>query len=286
MKNRTLTFTGVVIIILLLIATVIATISNSKNKRSLNEEKIQKETLASQKLQVSQELDKVKNDLTTLTTKNEASEKALSEAETKLADKEKRIAYLSKENGSLMKDRNELAQLTREKSDLDKSYADLKIERDASRARIKELEDSSIKLDAEKKDLEVKLADANMYRTDNIEIYGSRGNKKDKLTFYACRTKKINLDFDVPQSLTQAISFKIITPSNETITPEDKALTWVITQDPRNFTASLSYASGEFEPARHIVLTYTSKEKLKSGEYKIQIFSNDQIIGTCRVKLK
>ena len=86
--------------------------------------------------------------------------------------------------------------------------------------------------------------------------------------------------------MNETISFKIITPAGTTITPEDKSLSWTIEQNSWNFTASLSSVTGEFEASRKVVLTYTSKEKLKSGEYKIQIFSNDKNIGNCRVKLK
>ena len=125
-----------------------------------------------------------------------------------------------------------------------------------------------------------------MYRTDNIELYGSRGNKKDKLTIYAGRTKKLNLNFEVPQNLTEAISFKIVTPTGTTITPEDKSLSWVTEPYSHNLTASLSSGPGDFGVPRKVVLTYNAKEKLTSGEYKIQILSADKIIGNCRIKLR
>ena len=34
----------------------------------------------------------------------------------------------------------------------------------------------------------------NLYDSDNFMVYGSRG-KKEKLTFWACRTKKLNINF-------------------------------------------------------------------------------------------
>ncbi|NMB50818.1 MAG: hypothetical protein GX999_00635, partial [Bacteroidales bacterium] len=64
------------------------------------------------------------------------------------------------------------------------------------------------------------------------------------------------------------------------------SLTWDIAPDPRNFTASLSSVSGDFEQSRTVSLTYASKEKLPKGEYKIQILCNDITIGNCRVRLK
>jgi len=286
MKEKTLINAGIIIIVILLITTTIAFMSNLKNKRNYNEEKLQNESISSQKNQVSQELDKVKSDMAALTTKRESEEKELAETESKLAETEKRIAHMSKENSSLMKDKNELVQLQKAKSDLDKVYENLKLKQETALSRIKELENSAIILDAQKKELTGNLANAEMYRTDNIEVYGSRGNKKDKFTFFARRTKKLNLNFDVPQSLTEAISFKIITPAGTTITPEDKSLTWLIEPEPKNLTASLLSVPGGFDASRKVALTYTSKDKLNSGEYKIQIFSNEKNIGNCRLKLR
>jgi hypothetical protein len=286
MKEGSIKIAGVIIIILLLIAAIIASVSNTKNKHSLNEEKLQKESVISEKNQVSSELDKVKNELAALKTKNEITEKSLAETESKLAEKEKRIGYLSKENSSITKDKKELANLQKTKSELDKAFEDLKLEHQTSLARIRDLENSEIVLETEKKTLAVKLDKSEMYRTDNIEIYGSRGNKKDKLTFYACRTKEINLNFDVPKTLTEAISFKIVTPSGTTITPDDKSLSWTISQNPENLTASISSSTGEIEPSRQVTLTYSSKEKLASGEYKIQILSDNKNLSSCRLKLK
>jgi hypothetical protein len=286
MKEKTLTNAGIAIIVILLMTSTIAFISNSKNKHNFNEEKSQNAALTSQKVEVSQELNKVKGDLAALKTKEETSEKALTDVASKLVGKENRIAYISKENSSLLKNKEELAQLQKSHSDLEKVYEDLKLKNETAKARINELENSAIVLDAEKKELSGNLANAQMYRTDNIELYGSRGNKKDKLTICARRTKKLNLNFEVPQNLTEAISFKIITPSGTTVAPEDKSLSWIDVPDSHNFTASLSYGTVDFGVPRIVKLTYTPKEKLAPGEYKIQILSADKIVGNCRIKLR
>ncbi len=286
MKDKTFTYVSVAIIVILLAIAAISIISNSKNKRSLKEEQAQNESVVSQRNQVSQNLEQAKSDLASLTTKEAETEKFLKDAESKLAEKEKSISRLSRENGSLMKDKKELEELKKSKADLDKAYDDLKLEHAASLSRIKQLEDNAIAQDAEKKELSEKLGKSETYRMDDVEVYGSRGNKKDNPTICARRTKKLNLNFEVPQSLTEAISFKIITPSGTTITPEDKALTWKVEGSNQNLTASLSYVSGEIENSRKVTLTYLAKEKLSGGEYKIQIFSNNINIGDCRLKLR
>ena len=117
MQEKTLKNTGIIIIIVLLLTTTIAFVSNSRNKRNYIAEKQQNESISSQKLQVSQDLDKVKNELTALTTKNESDNKELARADSKLAETERRIAHLSKENSSLITDKNELEQLQKSKSE-------------------------------------------------------------------------------------------------------------------------------------------------------------------------
>lgn len=285
MKEKTLTYSGVIIIVLLLITATIALITNARNKLNFNNEKLLNESVTTEKIQVSQELDKVRTYLSVLTTAKESDEKELADTKSRLTETEKRIAYLTNENNSLMKDKNELVQLKKSESELDRAYEDLKLKQETASARIRELENSAIVLDAEKKELTGKLANAEMYRTDNVEIYGSKGNKKDKLTFKAIRTKKINLNFDVPQSLVETITFRIVTPDGKTITPENKSLSWLSVPESENMTASLSPVTGVLNSLKRITLTYSPNEKLEPGEYNIQIFSNDKNIGNCRLKL-
>lgn len=286
MKEKTLTFAGIIIIVLLLITATIAFASNAKNKHNYNEEQLLNEAVTSEKIQVSQELIKVKNDMAALMTTKESEEKELAETNSKLAENEKRIVHISKENSSLMKDKDELVQLQKSKSELDRAYEDLKLKQETSSSRIRELENSLIVLDAQKKEISANLAYPEKYRPGNVEIYGSRGNKKDRITFIARRTKKLNINFDVPQSLTEPISIKIITPAGTTITPEDKSLTWLIISGSDQLTASLSSIPGDIETIKKVSLTYSAKEKLKSGEYKIEIFSNNKNIGNCRLMLR
>ncbi len=285
MNNRTLTTVGAVIIALLLISTVVALVSNAKKKRNLEAEKLRTEALVSEKQAVDQELATLKTDLAAVNDKADAGAKLLEAAEAELSEKNRRISYLVRTNSSLTKDKEAFEELKKVKADLDKEFSELKSNYENLTAERNNLENSVMSLESQKSDLVNKLQTLETYDSDNFEVYGSRG-KKDKLTFWSCRTKKLNVNFEVPQSLTEAVSFKITTPSGTVITPDDKAMAWTISGDTPNFTASLSPVSGMFEQSREVSLTYTAKEKLTSGEYKIQIFSQERNIGNCRVRLK
>lgn len=277
---------GIAVIILLLLTSGLFLILNSKNKKNLNAEKLRTETLLSEKLNVEKDLAGTKADLKSCQLQSEELNKKLAEAEAKIAEKDKRIASLSGQSATLAKLRKEMEALQKEKADIEAALAAVKDDLAKANALAVSLKNSIAKLEEEKADLSKKLADALLYNTDNFRIYGSRGKTTEKLTFWAFRTKKLNISFDVPQSLTDAISFKITTPAGTTVTPETAGLSWKIIDNPRNYTASLSPVTGEFEPSRQVALTYAPKEKMAKGEYKILVFANEINIGSCRVKLK
>jgi len=285
-QNKTLIGIGIAIIILLLLGTVGFAILNSKNKRNLRAERLTTESLVSEKQQIQQEVDKLANDLAALQAKNEAAEQTLAETKADLADKERRLANVSRQVNTLTKDQSELAELQKVKEELDNSYSELKSEYEKQLALSTELQNSITALEAEKTSLASRIEEITLYDSDNFMVYGSRGKKREKLTFWAFWTKKLNMNFEVPQSLTENISFSITTPTGAIITPENSSLSWIVLPDKATFTASLSSVSGEFEPSRQVVLTYARKEKLDKGEYKIQILCNDINIGNCRVRLK
>ena len=193
--SQTKTIIGIALIILFLLLAGFGFILNSKNKKNLNSEKLRSESLLSEKLLVEKELEKVKNDLASLQAKNEADEKTLADLRSSISDKDRRIASLSRQNKTLTSDNTELAAIRQAKETLDNEYTTLKSEYDRQVAQNNELQKSFSALEAEKVQLESKLNEMTLYDSDNFMVYGSRGKKKEKITFWACRTKKLNIDF-------------------------------------------------------------------------------------------
>lgn len=284
-RQKTVTYVGAIVIVLLLIGIVITSVSNSKRKKNLNAEKLTSEKLLSEKLSVEKELAKLQADFSALKQKSDANAKLLAETNNKIADIEKKINALSGENRSLRSNRKELEELKKIKADLEKESAQLKSDYDKLMAQNKDLQNSLSTLETEKKNIALQLENAKKINTDNFLVTATRGKKTEKIVIKASRTKKLNMTFEVPQSLTEVISFKIVTPSGTIINPDDKSLTWTFPMDSRNFTASLSFVTGEFEQSRQVVLNYVPKVKLLKGEYKIQILCDGNIIGNCRIML-
>jgi len=285
-RQKTVTYIGATVIALLLIGMVFTTVSISKGKKNLNAEKQTSEKLLSEKLFVKKDLDKLQTDFSTLKQKSDANAKLLAETNIKIEDNEKRINSLTGENRSLRASKKELAELKKAKADLEKESTQLKSDYDKLMAQNNDLQNSLSSLETEKKNLALQFETAQKANTDNFLVTATRGKKAERIVIRASRAKKLNMTFEVPQSLTEAISFKIVTPSGTTINPDDKSLTWTFPLETRNFTASLSTVTGEFEQSRQVVLNYVPKGKLAKGEYKLQILCDGNNIGNCRIMLK
>ena len=283
-NQKIVTYGAIIVALLLIIGLSLTSISNKKSKKLLNAERQTSEKLLSEKLSSEKEVTKMKADFSSLKQKSDENQKMLNETNVKIADSEKKINTLSAENRALRSNRKELEDLKKVKADLEQESSRLKSEYDKLIAQNKDLKD--LLTASEKKYLALQQENEQRIGSDNFLVTATRGKKAEKIVVRASRAKKLNLAFEVPQNLTEAIGFKLTTPSGTIINPGDKSLTWTFPQDSRNFTASLSTLTGEFEQSRQVVLNYLPNGKLAKGEYKIQILSGVKNIGNCRIVLK
>jgi myosin heavy subunit len=285
-KENLLPLIGVGIIVVLLFLSLFFIKTNFSLKNNLKKEKLNSEQLLSSKLLLSKEIERKKQDLESLRDRfieiNRKNEKLSSI----VSEKDQRINYLSKENIALNKTKKELSDTIKQKEDIDKQFTILRLNNEELLSKMSEKEKSIASLEEKLKSLTMQLEQVALNTSNNFQISATKGKKRERLTIVAARTKKLTIDFEVPQNLTEKISFRIITPSGKSVTSDDKAMTWTFPTNPRNLTASLSGLTGEFEESRQVQLIYSPKEKLQSGLYKIEIISNNNVIGKCRVMLK
>lgn len=285
-RRKTIEYVGAVIIALMLIGLVITIGLNAKARKNLDVQKLASERLLSEKLSLDKKLLMLSDDFNMLKGDSDRTSKLLADAAIKTAENEKKINSLSAENRSLRAVKKELALLQKAKSDLEKETAQLKSDYERLMTQSQDLQNSLKLMEDERKNLASQLENVLRVRTDNFLVKATRGKKTEIIVARASRTKNINITFEVPATLTEDISFKIVTPSGTIINPDDKAISWYFPEVSRNFTASLSSLTGEFEPSRQVVLKYASQTKLISGEYKIQILCENNNIGNCRILLK
>ncbi|HPC97734.1 MAG TPA: hypothetical protein P5257_05305 [Bacteroidales bacterium] len=272
--------------VILLIGLLIALGAVKKTNNKLNEEQLRYEKLMAEKTQADADIAKLKSDLEALNTKLNENGKLLEETNNKLAAAERRARALAGESAALKACRTETEDLKKAKADLESEAASLRSEYDKLMAKSNELQKNNELLEQEKKQLAAKLDELMLFDTDNIMVTAVRGKKTDKPVICAVRTKRINMSFDVPKTLTDDISFRIKTPSGQTVTAESGEIKWNVSFNTANLTASLSPFTGEFEESRQVNLTYTPKEKLTTGVYSIELICRNKTIGNCRIRLR
>lgn len=283
-KQQVVTYAGAILIAALLIGFVFSQVSVSKNKKNLYAEKQTSEKLLSEKLSAEKELLKMKTDFSSLKQRSDENQRLLDETNARISENERKLNALTSENRSLRSTRKELEELKKSKANLEQESALLKSEYDQLMSQNRDLQNALY--ESERKYLALQQENSHRINPDNFLVTATRGKKAERVVIRAARAKKLNMAFEVPQTLTESISFKLTTPAGTTINPDDKSLSWVFPLEPRSFTASLSSETGEFEPSRQVVLNYMPDKKLTKGEYKVQIYSGNKNIGNCRIYLR
>jgi len=259
--------------------------SNKSTQANLNELKLQSENLLSEKLLLDKMIDKNNKHISTLNEKNGDLNKMLAASNTKLRQKEAEIQKLQVENQKTRELEKQLAEIRKTNREMESQMAELK-------RNINNLEDEKNSLNAayatlhaENKQLIENAAILSRLAADNFLVETFKG-KKDKLTVSAKKTKKLTVEFDVPQSITATINFKVTTPQGNTFTSADGRITYIVMENEAVLYASVSPLSGELEASKRVEMVYKPKEKLTAGIYKIEIFNNSTKLGSCQVKLK
>jgi len=257
--------------------------TNSSLKGGLNQEKLRSESLLSEKLALSKEAEKLKSDIISWKGKTKEADSKLDNAMKRVTEMEGTIRNLRRDNASLPSLRNELVELKKIRTDLESHIATLEGSHKAKESKINELTAEISSLQSELAETRTKIIPVNI--TDNFRIESQRG-RKNKLTVNAARTKRMVVSFEIPMAMTENISFQITTPDGEQISSDNKALTHEVIEDGRNFIASLSPMTGEFEISKRVEMTYSPSKKLDPGVYIVDILHNGKKSGRTQVKLR
>ena len=283
MENRKIIYVGGGIIILLLALAIFGFVSNSKNKKNLEAERIQTQTLTNENQQVREELQNLKSDYGSLSARSDSTSRMLEESEKRANQGSNRIAYLSRENKEKLNQvRAELEELQKSNAELDKNYADLKLEHEKLLALNTDLQSSLAATETQRNDVSGRLQKTELYNADNFLVTAVRG-KQDKVVACARRVKKINMAFSVPQNLTDSVTYSIETPSGNTLKPN---VAFIFPVQSQYHLAGLAGFYHAIQNPKQVTLTYVPEEKLEKGEYNIQLLSNGNNIGNCRLILK
>lgn len=256
---------------------------NTSLETGLQNERLKSEALLSEKLLLEKDIQKMKDQLSSLHGKNSDLDILVKSTADKLSRQEADYNRMKKENQSLAqvkKQRQELiaiqSQLENELQSLRNSYAQLE-------SKNLELNNTIASLQDRNKILTDDLNRAMFATVDQSQVHAVKG-KSERLTVKAKRTKKLIADFEVPANLRQ-LSFRILDAKGNALTQDNGSIASTILPSENNYTASANQ-SAQGNKLQKVQMVYSPKEKLKSGVYTVEILNENLYVGSLKVKLK
>jgi chromosome segregation ATPase len=256
---------------------------NSSLEAGLQEQKLNSETLLSEKLLFQKDIEKMKDQLFALKGQNLELDHLLNSATSELKNQESEFKRMKKENASIAvikKQREELIglrnQLENDLRTLKASYVDLE-------ARNHELHNTVVSLQERNRIIMDDLNKTTYAALDQSQILTLRGNR-EKLTVKATRTRKLIAKFEVPSNL-KSLTFRISDSEGNRLLDKNGSIVSKSTPSDKNLTVSTDseVAGNELQ---NVEMIYSPKEKLKSGVYTVEILNENLYVGSLKVKLR
>ena len=286
---------------LLLAGAIITTLFFSKANNSLKEqlstEKLNSEKLLSEKLELkknvdraNKDIDQFKTDINILQGTNTRLDLLLAASRKSLSEKLAEINRLQQANADKKVIEKELVELRNMKQHDERQIAAMSSQlktvsaddsaltekNNALRERVGTLEMQNRELGANNELLKIMAA-------DNYLIDGTRGSK-DKPTLIARKTNKLVLSFVVPEDLSPNLRFNIISPDGVAIDETDIHITTTLLTPDEN-PKVVGTANGGVKLGKSIRMEYNPRRKFSRGIYKIEVFNNENYMGSCQVRL-
>lgn len=280
---------GVTLLFLIAMGFAIYYFSDGRSlKKDLTSEKVKSEKMLSEKLALSKEIDKLKNEIDSYKGKNSNLDKSLADLQSKLQKKEAELNRMAANSSPNYK--KQFQELQAIKADLDKSLARLNEELSALQAENSDLRASLAHMEANNEQLAVNNKNLTRMIVNNLEAEAQK--KNNKLTVNAKKTKEIILAFEVPASMSEQLKFNIVFPDGKQVASNNsKNITYAVNHKDFVFSDAEVVASTQnlfvkSDNSKQIALSYKADSKLKPGTYQIDIYSENEYLGSCRMKLK
>lgn len=256
---------------------------NSSLETELREESLKSESLLSEKLFLEKDLEKFKEQLFSLKDKNKDLNALVKETTARLNNQEADYNRMKKENLSLAQVKKQRQELTALKSQLENELQNLRSSYAELEAKNHELTSTVASLEERNKILSDDLNRAMFASVDQSQLHAVKRNN-ERLTVKAKRAKKLVASFEVPANL-KNLSFRIVDANGKVLSSDAGLINSSILPSETNYTAS-SDPEIEGNRLQKVEMTYTAKEKLRSGVYTVEILNENLYVGSLKVKLK
>jgi predicted nucleic acid-binding Zn-ribbon protein len=256
---------------------------NSSLETELREESLKSESLLSEKLSLEKDLEKFKEQLFSLKDKNKDLDELVKQTTTRLSNQEADYNRMKKENLSLAQLKKQRQELTALKSELENELQNLRSSYAALEAKNHALTTTVASLEERNKILSDDLDRAMFASVDQSQLHAVKRNN-ERLTVKAKRAKKLVASFEVPANL-KNLSFRILDASGKILSSDAGLINSSILPSETNYIAS-SAPEIEGNRLQKVEMTYTAKEKLRSGVYTVEILNENLYVGSLKVRLK
>jgi peptidoglycan hydrolase CwlO-like protein len=256
---------------------------NSSLEQGLQKEKLKSESLLSEKLLLEKDIQKIKEQLSSLQGKNTNLDAVVRSTSEKLERQESEYNRMRRENQSLTQIKKQRQELIALQSQLENEVQSLKLSYAQLESRNSELNNTIASLQERNKMLTDDLNRAMLASVDHSQIQAVKG-KTERLTISAKRTRKLIANFEVPADLKQ-LSFRIIDSKGNALSQNDGTIASTVMPSESNFTASAD-DSAQGARLQQVQMVYLPTKRLKSGLYTVEILNENLYVGSLRVKLK
>lgn len=262
--------------------------NNSLLAEDFKAEKVRTESLAAEKASLKGEMNKLKRELASFTTKNKELEKAIKDAQYKVVVKEAEIARMSKENASsIQKLRKENEAVKQIRQELLAQLEGMKKNNSQLEAQVAELNKTIAALRKENESLYAKVGEkplmAYNFRVETVK------KRKDKISVKAKKINKVNISFDVNSSKKLAGDLYIKLSSEKAGDMEGETL--LAFEEIEEIPADELWASTETvlistDEYKRYTVAFDPKEKMTEGVYYLRVYSGNNYLGSSQFKLR
>jgi hypothetical protein len=259
--------------------------SFSRLENSLDSERLQGESVLSEKLELEKDLQKLQAELKSLTGKNALIEHQLTNTVEQLQTARAALKISQRQDASISQLRSQNADLIRLRNEIEEQLNFHRKSLAANQATEQDLEQQIAQLKQQNKELSESL---NMMTMNSMTaVLTEAVRKSGKLTVKARRTNKLVVNIDVPTAVA-SLNFRIVDPSGKELTSADGTLT-VGNMGIRQKDQSPYASAGSILPSliyNSVEMVFIPKENLRSGIYTIAVRDDFRTIGSLQVKLR
>ncbi|MEO5571089.1 MAG: hypothetical protein ABIT08_01075 [Bacteroidia bacterium] len=255
--------------------------SNCTLKENLNNQKELAQGLIMEKTLLNKELSSYKKNVSDLSGEKQNLQNMLDVSNFKLSNNNLEIKNLKKENSSIKSLRSQITQLKQMNANAQNMA---EANKKQMQSEISSLNSTVSSLRNDNKELSDNVELLRSVTADNFTMQTTK--RKERLTVIARRTREMKVSFEVPQGIETQINFNIIAPDGTKLSGNNDGISFVITDNPNAIFTASSNDNNPLKLSKKVEMTYQPKQKLKAGDYTIEMTNKNIHVAYCHVKLR